>query len=318
VLYVVGAGSSGSTLLEQALSQADAYATVGELYWVWKSFWPSMICECGSEFGSCPFWTSVLVEAYGAEVDAVRARVESLGQRFDEHSVVPALRGTSRLRPSSAFRDLARLVEPIYRAIVSVSGAEVVVDASKFPLWGFTAASATDLDLRVLHLARDPRVYAISEARAHPLPFPPDQWAPGRSAVRSTITWSLLHVQAERLAQRAPRHMLLLYRDFINDPMLTMHRIEELTDVAISPSPFEGKSLVVRRRGHAIGGHYTRPTHGATELVYDDDRRIANAPTAVRKAGRAAMPIWERFERKAERERVESTAVTAGAGNSPI
>jgi hypothetical protein len=70
-----------------------------------------------------------------------------------------------------------------------------------------------------------------------------------------------------------------------------------MTGVDVWPRSFEGNSLVVRKLGHAIGGHYSRPKLGATELVFDDDRRVANAPPSVRAAAMLAMPWWDRFQR---------------------
>jgi hypothetical protein len=45
VAFVAGAGLSGSTLLEQSLSQVEGCFTLGELYWMWKPYWPLMVCE---------------------------------------------------------------------------------------------------------------------------------------------------------------------------------------------------------------------------------------------------------------------------------
>ena len=58
--FIAGAGLSGSTLLEQALSQIEGCFTIGELYWMWKPWWPLAVCECGEQFGNCPFWQGVL------------------------------------------------------------------------------------------------------------------------------------------------------------------------------------------------------------------------------------------------------------------
>jgi len=43
--FIAGAGLSGSTLLEQALSQVEGCFTIGELYWMWKQWWPLAVCE---------------------------------------------------------------------------------------------------------------------------------------------------------------------------------------------------------------------------------------------------------------------------------
>ena len=51
VVYIAGAGFSGSTLLEQALSQVDGCVSVGEPYRpMFEPYWPTMTCGCGELF----------------------------------------------------------------------------------------------------------------------------------------------------------------------------------------------------------------------------------------------------------------------------
>ena len=71
VLYIAGPGRSGSTLLDTMLGQIDGFVSVGELRNLWArglgDGWP---CGCGAAVRDCPFWSSVLTEAFGS-VDAV-------------------------------------------------------------------------------------------------------------------------------------------------------------------------------------------------------------------------------------------------------
>ena len=75
VAFIAGTSWSGSTLLEQGLAQLDGWVSIGEPFWIWDRAFPLMLCECGTEFGRCEFWQTVLHEAYGNEQYAVREHV---------------------------------------------------------------------------------------------------------------------------------------------------------------------------------------------------------------------------------------------------
>ena len=57
------------------------------------------------------------------------------------------------------------LVEQLYRGIARSTGARLIVDSSKEPHYSWILRQATDLDVRFLHLVRDPRAVAMSWRR---------------------------------------------------------------------------------------------------------------------------------------------------------
>ena len=179
VAYIAGAGFSGSTLLEQALSQVEGCVSVGEPYRpLFEPYWPEMTCGCGEEFRDCPFWQAVLADAYGDEQEATRERLRILGEGFVAHSVRSALtHSTPRHSLGAAFREIGSLIEPMYRAVAARTGAEVIVDASKSGLWGLGILAAPGIELNVVHLVREPRGFALSNSRPH------DFWPPGTKTI---------------------------------------------------------------------------------------------------------------------------------------
>ena len=68
LIYVLGWGHSGSTLLGLALGSADNVVSVGEIvffdYYRDRRPHPKVLreflCTCGVSFDRCPFWCSVL------------------------------------------------------------------------------------------------------------------------------------------------------------------------------------------------------------------------------------------------------------------
>src|SRR6266498_4080255 len=71
VLYIAGAGRSGSTLLDGVLGQLDGFFAAGELRYLWeRGLQESRLCGCGVAVRDCPTWRAVLASAFGPGVDA--------------------------------------------------------------------------------------------------------------------------------------------------------------------------------------------------------------------------------------------------------
>jgi len=61
VLYIIGEGRSGSTLLDMLLGQVDGFESVGELRFVWsRGKRDNQRCGCGEDFNSCHHWNKVV------------------------------------------------------------------------------------------------------------------------------------------------------------------------------------------------------------------------------------------------------------------
>ncbi len=309
VAFIAGTGLSGSTLLEQALSQLDGVLSIGELHWLWKPYWPEMQCECGEQFRSCPFWQPVVVEAYGREHARVRARVDALGEGFLRHSIAPTLRAAEpRYRLRAAFRELAALLAPVYVAAAHVSGAAVVVDASKAPPWGLAARHAPGVDVCVLHLVRDPRAFTYSNGRTRAAPGPPGAVSIPHGAARSYANWVLANVEAGALRRRARSSAVILYDDLAREPRATLELVTRTIGLdADVGRVLRDQTLVVEQAGHTIGGNPRRPRHGSTVITPDDTWR-RHRTAADRALAPLVLPLWNHYRR--------SSAVT-GAGVRP-
>ncbi|MGB3634443.1 MAG: hypothetical protein WA982_10425, partial [Rubrobacteraceae bacterium] len=65
VLYIVGLGRSGSTILSNSLGQIDGFFSAGEICYIWRqNFIENRLCGCGQPFDKCPVWTQVVKKAF--------------------------------------------------------------------------------------------------------------------------------------------------------------------------------------------------------------------------------------------------------------
>src|SRR5436190_2795265 len=144
ILYIAGAGRSGSTLLAMRLGGLPGCTAVGELRHIWeRGVLGNRLCGCGEPFRECPFWSAVGQEAFGGwdAVDAERqaARLMRVG-RQRHFPLVAAGAGSARFRAEHAA--YGQLQARVYRAVAAVSQDAAIVDSSKSPVYALTPRAA--------------------------------------------------------------------------------------------------------------------------------------------------------------------------------
>ena len=305
VAFIAGAGLSGSTLLEQSLSQVEGCFTLGELYWMWKPYWPLMVCECGEQFKVCPFWQAVLDDTFGVEQEIYRARIESLGEGFIRHSIAPTMRNwRPRYKVTEAFEELGSLLAPVYKSVATHAGASVVVDATKAALWGMCGVTSPDVEMSVIRIVRDPRGFAFSNARSRDFHYPPGSKTTPHGATRSYINWLLANVEADWLGRQVSTEAFVFYDQFADDPVAAVRDVTQRLGLdSDAHTAIKHDALVIDRVGHAIGGNPRRPKTGTTVIKADVEWMTAAKPS-VRRLSPFVLPLWHHYRRKAGLERV--------------
>ncbi|MFC0534074.1 sulfotransferase family protein [Phytohabitans kaempferiae] len=254
VLFVAGSGRSGSTLVTNVLGQADGVFAAGELRYLWqRGAVEDRPCGCGEPFTRCPVWTSVM-----KEVDA------------DPAAVVEALRHRLRMRrlPAMLWR---RRVEshPAIPALYAALGDRLVVDSSKLPPYGLLVDGLPGVEMRVLHLVRDPRAAAFSWRRRRGLDGPGDKALMSRPPVaKAALLWLVWNATTALLWRRSGRYLRVRYEDFAADPAGVSERIAAFAGV-LAPA-FTGNTVHLAPT-HVVAGNPSRHRTGDTPVVVDDE-----------------------------------------------
>lgn len=277
VLYVAGWGRSGSTVLGNILGQLEGFVHVGELLYVWeRGLLGDWSCGCGAPFRECEVWGAVLKKAFG-DTDRIdlpemaRLRVDSVRTRHLPLAFVPG--GERVLKPR--LDKYSGTLENLYRAIRSSTGCDVIVDSSKFPSYGYLLEQIPTIDLRVVHLVRDPRAAAYSWVRAQSRNYP----------ARSSLLWMAWNVAAEAFWRPSPeRYALLRYEDFVAKPRESVGRVLELVQEETSSLPFVDEREVRIEVCHTVSGNPNRFRTGPIELRPDEEWR-----TKMKKKDRALV-----------------------------
>jgi hypothetical protein len=292
VLYLAGTGRSGSTLLARILDRTEGVFAAGELRYVWqRGLLEDRLCGCGEPFRSCPFWSEVIDRAFGG--DAVDAEQVLANQR-----ALTRLRQVPRIltiggRPAPA--EYLRTLSRLYRAVAEVSGSDVVVDSSKLPSYGFVLAQVPDLDVRFVHLVRDPRGAAYSWTRPKALPDS-DTGMQRMSVLKSSSLWLAWNASAPAMFRDPSRYCVVRYEDLVARPRHVIDRILAFAGHEGNGTPFVGERTVSLGRSHTVAGNPNRLEAGRVELREDQTWTTALGRPRQALVTAVTTPLLGRFD----------------------
>lgn len=291
VLYIGGWGRSGSTLLARLLGEVPGYAAVGELREGWlRGCRENRLCGCGERFLSCPFWSEVGVRAFGGWSSLPIERLLRAWRRYDRPWGVPLLAAASRIpRPG----DLDLLIEALadlYAAVREVSGARVIVDSSKLPSYALLLRTVPGLDVRMVHLVRDPRGVAFSWAKqvVRPDGVGGGDRMPRFAPLPAAIRYDVYNAQTHLAALLGLPYLRVRYEDLVTDPPRCLGTILAFMGTASGAPPSLSGSTVELGVAHTVDGNPMRLSRGRLMIRPDEgwraglparDRRLVTAVT---------------------------------------
>jgi hypothetical protein len=299
VLYVAGLGRSGSTILANTLGQVEGFFSGGELNFIWKhALIENRLCGCGRHSRECPFWGPVFDGEFGGQSEALAREMMRLQHSGARTRHIPLMlteggREKIRARLGKFLDNTGRL----YGAIRSVSDSRVVVDTSKEPAYGYALGMVPGIDLRVLHLVRDPRAAAYSWAKKKRQPDSTDrEFMHQKTPTQSAVLWDAWNAAIEALWRAAPqKYLRLRYEDFISDPRSSFEEILGLMDEEDAELPLVGEREVKLGISHTVSGNPNRFDTGAIELRQDREWQRKMGPRDKTLVTALTLPLLKRY-----------------------
>ena len=276
VLFISGSGRSGSTLLEQTLTQTGVFASIGELRHIWfKDFSGGELCSCGETLKDCSFWSAVMTQTFGGlnrvdfnEMRALRASVDRV--RFIPQMILP----DKKTRYYHQLQGYQQILLKLYRAIKDVSGKPIVIDSSKDISSLYLLRRIPEIKLHVLHLVRDSRAVAFSwqrqKARADLV---------GKTGYMTTYRplqtawqWDYRNFLSELSSKLISDYKFLRYEEFICAPCQTIERILNWLGFNNPDLTFlSDHGVELKVEGHSVSGNPNRFSRGRIEIRLDDE-----------------------------------------------
>jgi hypothetical protein len=300
IVYILGAGRSGSTLVSRLLGQVPHAFSVGELAQVWqRGFVENQLCGCGAPFHDCQVWREVSAPVLRALHPVGPSDVLDAQREMGRLSAAPLLLTRSWNR---RFRDSAEVLKrayaALYRAVQDVTGCRIVVDSSK---WLSNAILSNELEgpeVSVLHLVRDSRAVSHSWTRkkARPEIVGSVRYMARSHPTRAVGRWIFANASIEAMSRRFRRFRRLRYEDFVRDPHAELEQIVRWLEPGEEPRlSFLGKDEVQLPPEHSVSGNPMRFQSGTIRIEEDNEWKRAMDPLQRALVGALSAPLLARY-----------------------
>lgn len=319
VLYLAGSGRSGSTLITTILGQFDGAFAAGELRYLWRrGLAERRPCGCGVPLAECPWWRGVLAELPEVHAAGMAARLRArLRIRRLPGLLYRRWRGRAPIAGHPDDARLAALYAALARRVRGEAGAgetprpPVIVDSSKLPPYGALLDGLPGIDLRVLHVVRDPRATGFSWRRRRPLDPAGGAVAGGSERMMSrpplwkaSLLWLVWNAVTVRLWAGADRYLRIRYEDFAAAPEETIARVARFAGIDPAVGPFVGPDQVRLERTHSVAGNPVRHRTGTVPVRPDDEWRQGLGRWGYLLVTTLTMPLLRGFGYPLRRHRV--------------
>jgi hypothetical protein len=176
----------------------------------------------------------------------------------------------------------------IYRLLVDRGGERLVVDGSKYPAEAASLLGRTDLDVRVLHIVRDPRATAFSYKRAKDYIDP-------MSPSRSSGFWTAFNLASELVGREAgDRYLRVRHEDLCARPRETVTEVMRFAGLD-GPPPVDAAGRVLLGPNHTVTGNPDRLVNGAAVIRADERWRTGLTRREIAAATATALPLLWRY-----------------------
>lgn len=291
-MYITGWMRSGSTLLGNVLGELPGVLHIGELHYLWRNgvllAGTNSSCGCGLDLRKCDLWQSVLSRGAGDEPTA--RRQAALQQRFlrTRHTPARLAESSGRKAPAPGVTEAVQRTAGIYHQLATHGGDRLIVDGSKYPAEAAALLSHDGLDIRVLHMVRDPRPTAFSYKRAKDYIDP-------MSPAASSGYWTAFNAASELVGRAArDRYLRVRHEDLCRSPRQVLADVMRFAGLDGEP-PADDRGRVSLGENHTVTGNPDRLSGGNTAIKADERWRTGLSATEIAAATVPALPLLTRY-----------------------
>ncbi len=301
VLFIGGLGRSGSTLIEKLLNEFDQTFSVGETVHLWeRGVRDHERCGCGEAFVDCPQWSAVGRLAFDGWKNVDTDRMIDLRWGVDRSRRLPQIFNALRTgKPSAEMLEYLEGMSPVLLAAAQAQAERIgrkrheitLLDSSKHLSTAALLALDPLLDVRVLHLVRDPRGVAYSWTKVVDRPETDGETMPQYSPSRTAMRWVTDNLGFEALARVGVPVKTVRYEDVLADPTGEMTAIAKFAGINTSDGiPFiDGSTARIKTPMHSVAGNPMRFQRGG-----DGDERGQEMTLALDDAWRDKLSTKDR------------------------
>ena len=254
VIYLMGSGRSGSTLMNIIFGNHPEVVAPGELNNVNRLKQKKFTCSCEARVEDCDYWKAVMEDWV---IKSSESRISSYLQKMPliEKAKSPFAWLKLMLNypgQSKYFKDYLDSTYDFLKSIQTKSNKSVIVDISKNPLRAYAFMQHPNIDLRLIHLVRDARGVSWSLNKFVKVEVKQQKVS------RTALFWVVVNRLSNFVRKKAKHSGLIRYEDFVQNPEETTREICEICDIDPQPIIDIIKGDVALEDSHIMAGNKLR------------------------------------------------------------
>ena len=198
LLYLLGAGRSGTTLMATVLGNQPKIQAVGEMHQFHEHLSNNKKCSCGQLLEDCVFWKTILNYLDLELIDLQR------NSQKEKHSNILKLMLTRK-----ADKEYIALQEDIYRGILNNNSESWVLDSSKYIARYLLLSRGKIFNIKGIYVVRDVRGVINSFKKQVQTPKRP---------LSTILYYVLINSFGQLICWMDKRVIKIKYEDFIKEP----------------------------------------------------------------------------------------------------
>lgn len=208
ILYLLGSGRSGTTLIATVLNSTKQIKTLGELHQFYSYTYNDKLCSCGETISSCEYWGETLKKM---NIENEKLKEIETKQNYEEkHKFIPFI--LLGKKPSNLYQ----LSQRTQFEFVENHNKKWLLDSSKYISRFLLLKKTTPFNLKGIYVVRDVRGVIHSFEKKVQTPKKPF----------STILYYILTNAFGQLICWVNKDVIKLkYEDFIENTPLEIQRI---------------------------------------------------------------------------------------------
>lgn len=249
ILYIMGTGRTGTTILEVLLKNSEGVFGTGELTHIFRDgYLADRTCSCGVPASGCEVWRTVRNLASWSDEDVRGA--ERVLRRVESHARFPLVAGGLSRSPTNS--EYNRINLELYEAVGKATGANVIVDSSKYAGRALALARAIP-SLRVICITRSPAGLIATYRK----PNRGEQRPQSAAFVFVYYAYVLACMRVVRTLLGS-RCLTIRYEDLREDPRAVLERIAHWSGIDFSASLARLDGEEPLDVGHIVTGNRLR------------------------------------------------------------
>jgi len=251
VIYIMGCGRSGTTILDIILGNHSGFLSLGELNNAMDAWNKKRICSCGVPIRQCRIWKNVGNIFFSNDSGGEHYRIANYQNDIERQiSIINHILG---LYDPSMIHEYHSYIYNIFRLLKESSSAKAVIDSSKSVGRALALLKNAKIDVQIIHLVRDPRGVYFSFQKKNLI-------TPTKNIWSLVVYWNGVNFLASlaRLRFGDKKVLRVRYEDLISNTDKTIDKIGDFIKEDLSDVKIKLRDEVSMERGHIASGNRIR------------------------------------------------------------